>query len=132
MSPLAVQGPKSDELMDRVFGREIEDLKCFRRKTSDFDGKGTLVARSGYSKQGGFEIYLEGFEYGEALWDTFDIPLSRSVESGQLFEIDPAKLFCRVPDIVRGRQYQFRMRDGDADKALHVVQKRRPVLLEDR
>ena len=29
-----------------------------------------FVARSGYSKQGGFEIYVEGDDYAEALWDT--------------------------------------------------------------
>ena len=28
-----------------------------------------IIARSGWSKQGGFEIYLDGFENGEALWD---------------------------------------------------------------
>jgi len=39
VSPLAVQGPKADE------------------------------ARSGYSKQGGFEIYVEGFNNGMPLWN---------------------------------------------------------------
>ena len=28
-----------------------------------------VVARSGYSKQGGFEIYVDGFEYGMPLWN---------------------------------------------------------------
>jgi dimethylsulfoniopropionate demethylase len=29
------------------------------------------VARSGWSKQGGFEIYVDGTEYGMPLWDAF-------------------------------------------------------------
>ena len=29
-----------------------------------------VIARSGWSHQGGFEIYLDGSQHGEALWDT--------------------------------------------------------------
>ena len=70
VSPLAVQGPKADELIGRVFGRDVVDLGFFRHRTIHFRGKGMIIARSGYSKQGGFEIYLDGSEHGEALWDT--------------------------------------------------------------
>ena len=29
------------------------------------------MARSGWSKQGGFEIYVDGFDYGMPLWNAF-------------------------------------------------------------
>ena len=35
----------------------------------EFEGTSQLIARSGYSKASGFEIYLEGFQYGKKLWD---------------------------------------------------------------
>jgi dimethylsulfoniopropionate demethylase len=69
VSPLAVQGPKADELMARVFGEAVRDIRFFRFATLDFADTQFVVARSGYSKQGGFEIYLDGTEYGEPLWD---------------------------------------------------------------
>jgi dimethylsulfoniopropionate demethylase len=69
VSPLAVQGPKSDDLMARVFGEEVRDIRFFRYKRLAFGETSFIIARSGYSKQGGFEIYVEGTENGMPLWD---------------------------------------------------------------
>ncbi|SFR51071.1 dimethylsulfoniopropionate demethylase [Litoreibacter janthinus] len=69
VSPLAIQGPKADELAARVFGDGVKDLRFFRYGYFDFQGQQMLVARSGYSKQGGFEIYVEGAENGMPLWN---------------------------------------------------------------
>ena len=69
VSPLAIQGPKSNELVRRVFGQEIVDTKFFRHKRIDVNGRQMVIARSGWSLQGGFEIYLDGSEHGEVLWD---------------------------------------------------------------
>ena len=69
VSPLAVQGPKSDELMERVFGPEIRDIKFFEFGRFPFKGKSHVISRSGFSKQGGFEIYVDGFESGMPIWN---------------------------------------------------------------
>ncbi|WP_298835740.1 dimethylsulfoniopropionate demethylase [uncultured Roseobacter sp.] len=69
VSPLAVQGPKADELMVRIFGETIRDVKFFRFGLFEFEGRELVVARSGYSKQGGFEIYVEGADLGMPLWN---------------------------------------------------------------
>jgi len=66
---LAVQGPKSDELMARVFGEQVHSIRFFRGIWLYFEGQSIFVARSGYSKQGGFEIYLEDRALAEPLWD---------------------------------------------------------------
>jgi len=68
VSPLAVQGPLADELMARVFGAAVRDLRFFRFARFDFSGRSLAVARSGYSRQGGFEIYVEGADLGMPLW----------------------------------------------------------------
>ncbi|ASP23631.1 dimethylsulfoniopropionate demethylase (plasmid) [Antarctobacter heliothermus] len=68
MSPLAIQGPKADDLMARVFGDVVRDIRFFRFMHLDFQGRDMVVARSGYSKQGGFEIYVEGGDIGMPLW----------------------------------------------------------------
>jgi len=66
---LAVQGPDSDELMSRVFGEQARTIRFFRGNWLYFEGQSIYVARSGYSKQGGFEIYLEDRALAEPLWD---------------------------------------------------------------
>ena len=67
--PLAVQGPKAEELLCRVFGKEISRILFFRSRTFNYQGTKMLVARSGWSKQGGFEIYVNDAELGGQLWD---------------------------------------------------------------
>ncbi|RZV99010.1 MAG: dimethylsulfoniopropionate demethylase, partial [Rhodobacteraceae bacterium] len=68
VSPLAVQGPLADELAARVFGDAVRKLRFFRFGWFDFDGACHVIARSGYSRQGGFEIYVEGGRNGMPIW----------------------------------------------------------------
>jgi dimethylsulfoniopropionate demethylase len=67
--PLAVQGPKADDLVARVFGEYIREIRFFRGTMIPFQGEDLFIARSGYSKQGGFEIYAQGRDCAEPLWD---------------------------------------------------------------
>lgn len=69
VSPLGVQGPRADDLMARVFGDAVRSIRFFRFDWLEFQGRWLAVARSGYSKQGGFEIYVEGGDIGMALWN---------------------------------------------------------------
>ncbi|MEO9515684.1 MAG: dimethylsulfoniopropionate demethylase [Paracoccaceae bacterium] len=70
ISPLAVQGPKAEDLMARVFGDRVRNIRFFRFDMFEYEGVDLAIARSGYSKQGGFEIYVDGFDNGMPLWDT--------------------------------------------------------------
>ncbi len=69
ISPLAVQGPKADDLLERVFGETIRSIRFFRYWIYQFEGRDLVVARSGYSKQGGFEIYVDGSDIAMPLWN---------------------------------------------------------------
>ncbi|MEM7724441.1 MAG: dimethylsulfoniopropionate demethylase [Pseudomonadota bacterium] len=69
VSPLAIQGPKAEDLMAELFGDTIRDTRFFRFGHFDFEGRDLVIARSGYSKQGGFEIYVEGSDIGMPLWN---------------------------------------------------------------
>lgn len=69
VSPLAVQGPKAEDLMAAVFGDGIRSIRFFRFGWFEFQGTPLLIARSGYSRQGGFEIYVEGTPVGMPLWN---------------------------------------------------------------
>ncbi|MEM9343880.1 MAG: dimethylsulfoniopropionate demethylase [Pseudomonadota bacterium] len=83
VSPLAVQGPLAEELMMRVFGSSVQDIRFFRYKRLAFNGRNLVVARSGYSKQGGFEIYVEGGDIGMPLWQAlFEAGHNLDVQAG--------------------------------------------------
>ncbi|SMX40984.1 dimethylsulfoniopropionate demethylase [Maliponia aquimaris] len=69
VSPLAVQGPRADDLMAAVFGDQVGKIRFFRFAVMSFQGRDMVIARSGYSKQGGFEIYVEGGDIGMPLWN---------------------------------------------------------------
>ena len=79
---MAVQGPKSFKLMEKVFGEKITKLKFFGFDYFDFDGVKHLIAQSGWSKQGGYEIYVENTVSGLKLYDHL-------FEIGKEFNIKP-------------------------------------------
>ena len=83
VSPLAVQGPKSDDLLAHVFGDRVRDIRFFRFDMFQFMGRDLAIARSGYSKQGGFEIYVEGSDLGMPLWNAlFEAGKDLNVRAG--------------------------------------------------
>jgi len=82
VSPLAIQGPKAEDLLAKIFGKRVCDIGFFKFGWIEFAGTKQLIARSGYSRQGGFEIYLNGSHLGEPLWDMI-------WEKGQAFNISP-------------------------------------------
>lgn len=67
--PLSLQGPKSETLLRRLIAEPVEDIRFFRfihTRIADID---LVVARTGWSGQGGFELYLSEPAEGERLWD---------------------------------------------------------------
>lgn len=80
--PLAVQGPKADQLVERVFGTRILKLGFFHLGFFELGGTTYPVARSGWSKQGGFEIYACGTEAAMPIWNAL-------FEAGQDLEVRP-------------------------------------------
>ncbi|MGI9510111.1 MAG: dimethylsulfoniopropionate demethylase [Geminicoccaceae bacterium] len=82
VSPLAVQGPKAEDVMAGLFGEEIRALGFFQFAWFEFQNTRQLIARSGYSRQGGFEIYLNDSALGAALWDAV-------WQAGQPYDIAP-------------------------------------------
>jgi len=69
VSPLAVQGPKAEDLIAELFGEEVRSLKYFWFTETNLDGIPVVLCRSGWSKQGGFELFLQDGSRGGELWD---------------------------------------------------------------
>ena len=80
---LAVQGPKSFKLMEDIFGNSITKLKFFKYDFFKFRNNKFLISRSGYSKQGGYEIHINDTKAGLELYDHFfDIGKKYNVKPG--------------------------------------------------
>lgn len=67
--PLAVQGPRADDVAIAVFGPAVRDIGFFRFAPVGFGGRTLVVARSGWSAQGGFEVYVDDPDIGVDLYD---------------------------------------------------------------
>ncbi len=69
VSPLAVQGPKAEAVVCDLFGDWPRALTYFWFRETELDGIPLVLARSGWSKQGGFELYLLDGTRGTELWN---------------------------------------------------------------
>lgn len=82
VSPMAIQGPKAEDVVASVCGDWVRDIKYFWFRETEIEGIPVAVQRSGWSKQGGFEIYLRDGTQGTRLWNIFK-------EAGQPWGIGP-------------------------------------------
>lgn len=82
VSPMAIQGPKAEDVVAHVMGDWVRGLKYFWFREAEIEGIPVAVQRSGWSKQGGFEIYLRDGRMGTRLWAIFK-------EAGQPWGIGP-------------------------------------------
>jgi aminomethyltransferase len=69
VSPLQLQGPTSGEIMIKLFGEDIKDLKYYWLKEYDLDGIPLIVSRTGWSSELGYEIYLRDGSKGNELYE---------------------------------------------------------------
>ena len=69
VSPLQLQGPKSREIMVKLFGENIRDLKYYWLKELELDGIPLVVSRTGWSTELGYELFLRDGTQGDRLWE---------------------------------------------------------------
>ena len=81
-SPLAVQGPKAVDVISSIFGDWVKEIKYHWFEEATIDGIPILIARSGWSKQGGYELYLLDRNKGKHLWKIVR-------EAGKVWDIGP-------------------------------------------
>lgn len=82
VSPLAIQGPKSHYVARDLLGDAPLRLSYFGFYETELQGIPLVVARSGWSKQGGYEFYLRDGTKGGQLWDIV-------MEAGKPYQMGP-------------------------------------------
>ncbi len=69
VSPLQLQGPTSKDIMVKLFGESIKDLKYYWFKEYDLDGIPLIVSRTGWSSEFGYELFLRDGSKGNDLYE---------------------------------------------------------------
>ena len=69
VSPLQLQGPKSGQVMQALFGDSILDLRYYWLREVELDGIPLIVSRTGWSSELGYELYLQDGTRGDELWE---------------------------------------------------------------
>ena len=69
VSPLQLQGPNSGEIMVKLFGEDIKDLKYYWLREYNLDGIPLIISRTGWSSELGYEIYLRDGAKGNELYE---------------------------------------------------------------
>ncbi len=68
-SPLQLQGPQSRDIMVKLFGESILDLKYYWHREYKWNGISLIVSRTGWSSELGYEIFLTDHTMGNELWN---------------------------------------------------------------
>jgi glycine cleavage system aminomethyltransferase T len=69
VAPLQVQGPRSKEVIEALFGARVRDLRYYWCTRADVDGIPVVVSRTGWTGEVGYEIYLEDSARGDDLFE---------------------------------------------------------------
>lgn len=84
---LAIQGPKALATLQKLTETKLADIKYYWFSDGMVDGVAARIARTGYTGEDGFEIYIPP-ERAQRIWD-------RILEAGQEFGIKPCGLGAR-------------------------------------
>jgi glycine cleavage system aminomethyltransferase T len=81
-APLQVQGPKSKQLMQKLLGDSILDLKYYFWTEAKIAGAPVIVTRTGWTSEVGYEVYLTDTTKGTEVYQAI-------MDAGQEFGVKP-------------------------------------------
>ena len=87
-SLLAVQGPNSQNVIEKFLGRDVE-IEFYTFFISNSFNTDIIVSRTGYTGELGYELYFQGnSDTAEKIWNEL-------LEAGKEYDIAPVGLGCR-------------------------------------
>ena len=84
---LAIQGPRSRDVLQKLSPVKLQQLKYYWFIRGNVDGIDTMISRTGYTGEDGFELYFSP-EFAVQLWE-------RLMTEGKQFGIQPIGLGAR-------------------------------------
>ena len=84
---LALQGPKSKDILQLLTEEDLGTLKFYNFSTGNIDGVEAIISRTGYTGELGYELYIHSDHISD-IWD-------KLLEVGKNHGINPVGLGCR-------------------------------------
>jgi aminomethyltransferase len=84
---LAIQGPLAEEILQPLTPEDLSELEYYRFIEGGVAGTAAIIARTGYTGEDGFELYVEP-SAGPGLWRAI-------LDRGQPYDLMPAGLGAR-------------------------------------
>lgn len=81
-APLQVQGPRSKDVMVKLLGEQILDLRYYFWRRAEIAGVPVVVTRTGWTSEIGYEVYTTDTSRGNEVYDAI-------MDAGQEFGIVP-------------------------------------------
>lgn len=111
-SLLAVQGPNSKKVLEKICDKEI-DLEFYTYFKANVAGVDMILSRTGYTGELGYELYFKGDEaVAKKVWDAL-------FEAGKEFDIQPVGLGAR--DSLR-LEMGFCLYGNDIDQSTNTIE----------
>ena len=82
VAPLQVQGPRSKDLMVKLLGEGILDLKYYYWRHAEIAGVPVVVTRTGWTSEVGYEVYTTDTSRGNGVYEAI-------MSAGEEFGIKP-------------------------------------------
>jgi aminomethyltransferase len=108
---LAVQGPRAEEVLARLYGEQVKALEFYTFFETGAGEDWTLISRTGYTGEDGFEVYVKSSR-ALATWD-------RVFEAGRPALIRPIGLGAR--DTLR-LEMGYCLYGNDIDETTHPLE----------
>jgi aminomethyltransferase len=86
-SELAIQGPLSEKVLDKLTDINISEIGYYRFKRGKISNIDAIISRTGYTGEDGFEIYFDN-KYSTNIWESI-------INAGKEFGIEPVGLGAR-------------------------------------
>lgn len=111
ISLLAIQGPGAIELVQRLTDKDLSDVKYYSYRLGKVAGIESIISRTGYTGEPGFEIYIDRSQ-SEKLWKAV-------FKTGEEFGIKPVGLGAR--DSLR-LEVAYCLYGNDIDKTTNPIE----------
>jgi len=108
---LAIQGPKAEPVMQKLFDLDLSTLRFYWAAETDMKGVPVILSRTGYTGEDGFEIYLDKTHAAD-VWDMV-------FSAGKEFGIKPIGLGAR--DTLRF-EMRYCLYGNDIDKTTNPLE----------
>jgi len=111
MAQLAIQGPKSELVMQKLVDVKLADIKFYWSNWCMLAGARALISRTGYTGEDGFEIYFPAAA-ADKIWNEV-------MTAGREFEIEPIGLGAR--DTLR-LEMKYSLYGNDIDQTTNPLE----------